>query len=69
LAFSGAQVIQQFFLRRDSYYVPHGADVGYIKRNESNSLKARRYGYLPTNFPSLEQLLESNNESRFTATR
>jgi len=25
------------------------------------------YGYLPTNFPSLEELLESNNECLFTA--
>jgi len=47
---------------------------GFIKCDELTRLKAivskaSRYGYLPANFPSLEQLLESSDESLFTATR
>jgi len=47
---------------------------GFIKCDELTRLKtivskASRYGYLPANFPSLERLLESSDESLFTATR
>jgi len=30
--------------------------------------KARRYGNLPVNFPSLEELLEDNDETLFRST-
>ena len=47
---------------------------GFIKCDELTRLKAivskaSRYGYLPADFPSLEQLLDSSDESLFTATR
>jgi len=47
---------------------------GFIEWDELTRLKAivskaRHYGYLLAYFPSLEQLLESNDESLFTATR
>ena len=45
----------------------------YEIRDETSKLKAivskaRRYGYLPVNFTAIEELFESNDKCRFTAT-
>ena len=47
---------------------------GFIKAEESARLKAvmlkaRRYGYLPTDFLSLDDLLDSSDESLFRSNR
>ena len=46
---------------------------GFIKAEETARLKAilfkaRRYGYLPTNFLTLDDLLDASDESLFTST-
>ena len=47
---------------------------GFIKAEETAHLKAilfkaRRYGYLSTDFPTLDDLLDASDESLFTSTR
>ena len=46
--------------------------VYHSRRNstlESYTAKARRYGYLSTDFLTLDDLLDANDESLFTSTR
>jgi len=47
---------------------------GFIKAEETARLnailsKARRFGYLPTDFQPLDNLLDASDESHFTSTR